>query len=70
MVAVDLELCRTGNDDLAVIAGMSDLVKLSLWGANITDPGIDHLLKLENLTHLTLFNTDMPTSPVAVDRVE
>ncbi|HJS07856.1 MAG TPA: hypothetical protein VJ809_09350, partial [Pirellulales bacterium] len=57
IVAIDLANRPTGDEDLRLLAAAPHLQKLVVWGAGVTDVGVDHLAQLKNLAELTLENT-------------
>jgi len=57
IVSIDLDNRPTQDADLEAIGEVTSLKKLRVWGAGISDAGMDHLVKLVNLTSLDLKNT-------------
>src|SRR5450432_40893 len=57
IVAIDLANRPATDDDVRLLAAATDLQKLTLWGAGITDAGLEHLAPLVHLTELGLDNT-------------
>src|SRR5262245_29280719 len=59
LIRVDLFERQTKNDDLALLAALVDLEKLSLWGAGINDTGLAQLAGLPKLKVLVVENTEI-----------
>ena len=64
---VEVDLCnnRVGDRDLAVLEGLSQLRKLSLYGASVTDEGLKHLAGLTHLRSLDLSETGVTDAGLA-----
>jgi len=59
VLALDLSRTRLKDDDLAPLAGMTNLVRLDLKRNTITDAGLVHLKGLVDLESLNLFDTQV-----------
>ena len=49
IVAIDLKFTPTSDSDLETLSKLTSLELLGLWGTDITDAGLKHLAKLQNL---------------------
>src|SRR6201995_2170857 len=58
-IAVDLADSQATHKDLHWLKNFPKLKSLEMWGAGITDAGLDHLRGLTNLQTLVLENTDI-----------
>ncbi|HOA53917.1 MAG TPA: hypothetical protein PKI05_16810, partial [Thermogutta sp.] len=63
-VAVDLFQRQATDEDLALIAKVPTIRRVSLWGAEIHDTGIQELTKLPQLEWLVLENTNITNDGV------
>src|SRR5688500_3867203 len=59
VIGLSLMNVQIGNSDLKVLPTFSKLQTLELWGADISDKGMDFVKDLTTLTSLTLENTDV-----------
>jgi len=64
VLALDLSRTRLKDDDLAPLAGMTNLVRLDLKRNTITDAGLVHLKGLVELESLNLFDTQVTDAGV------
>ncbi len=62
VVRVDMSDIEFRNEDLAIFQTFPKLRRLTLWGAGITDEGMGEVAKLTQITHLTLFNTELTSA--------
>jgi|GEM_PF-444391 len=65
LVGVNLIDCGAGDEDLALLASIPTLKKLSVSGAKITDAGVEHISKMTGLVELVLQNTDATNAGIA-----
>ncbi|MEQ1862603.1 MAG: hypothetical protein ABMA13_22000, partial [Chthoniobacteraceae bacterium] len=65
IVDLDLSGVKLSDADLANVAGLKNLAKLSLARSAVTDAGLAHLKGLEKLESLNLFHTDVTDAGLA-----
>lgn len=59
VIGVDLEEIQVSDDDVELFTALTHLKKLYLWGADITNAGVEKLKRLPLLEKVMLFNTSI-----------
>ena len=62
---VDMTDIEFPNSELHIFTELPNLERVTIWGAGVTDEGMDEVAKLKQISHLTLFNTEITADGLA-----